>query len=186
MGLQLHQLAHYKGIADALALIVAQLTAFIMHVATAVAMQETSSKHCHTPWRPHWLKRSPAGAASKKQQQLQGKPTAVVAGVTAPSRLVQRMSPFAGAPAAEVGNGADADATSMGMSTLLSNMERQGSGVSSYLWEKKTGWGQAREMLKREMDASLGGYWWSVRKASKQLPVKVPRSREVRTWGTAA
>ena len=38
MGLQLHQLAHYKGIADALALIVAQLTAFIMHVATARAM----------------------------------------------------------------------------------------------------------------------------------------------------
>lgn len=168
MGLHLHQLAHYKGISDALALITAQLTAFIMHVATAVAGQETSTIQGSKPWRLHWLGAKPAAptARSGRQPALAepGKTpgAGAAAAAAAPARPGQRVSPFASAPAVEVGPGADADAASLGLSALLSNMERAGSGVSSYLWEKKTGWGQAREMLKREMDASLGSYWWVV------------------------
>jgi hypothetical protein len=177
MGLHLHQLAHYKGIADALALIFAQLTAFMMHVATAVAKQE--SCHHDTSWLPQWLGGKAQSSSTNARQRNQNQQPGAAPAAGKPRKTAQRPSPFAAAAAGEVGAGADADGASMGLSTLLSCMERQGSGMSSYLWERKTGWGQAREMLKREMDASLGSYWWSVRKASKQLPVKVPRSREV-------
>jgi hypothetical protein len=177
IGLHLHQLAHYKGIADALALIFAQLTAFMMHVATAVAKQETC--HHDTSWLPQWLGGKAQSRSSSARQRPQNQQPGAAPAAAGPRKTAQRPSPFAAAAVGEVGVGADADVASMGLSTLLSRMERQGSGMSSYLWERKTGWGQAREMLKREMDASLGSYWWSVRKASKQLPVKVPRSREV-------
>lgn len=161
MGLQLHQLAHYKGIADALALIFAQLTAFIIDVASAVAKQETC--HCETPpWRLSWPRGKAAnGVPSNTRQPPQSSSmkrpgAAAAAGTSQPA--VQRPSPFAAVAGAAGAGGVDVDAASVGMSVLLSGMERQGSMVSSYLWEKKTGWKTAREMLKREMDASLGSY----------------------------
>jgi hypothetical protein len=160
MGLRLHQLAHYKGIADALALIFAQLSAFVVHVSTAVGQQETC--HCDTHWAP---KRGRKGASinsnSNSSSAARPRPPQLhkVAGAAPLGRPPpQRPSPFATAAVGAVGAGPDADGASVGLSTLLSGMERQGSGVSSYLWEKKTGWGQAREMLKRELDASLGHY----------------------------
>lgn len=170
MGLHLHQLAHYKGIADALALIFAQLTAFVMHVSTVVAKQETSySSVSWSQLTPKWLRRkAAAGKASSSGRQRHLHPQHANSPSPAPGQKwgaavpgkgpLQRPSPFASAAVGEVGAGPDADGASMGLSTLLSGMERQGSGVSSYLWEKKTGWGQAKEMLKREMDAGLGHY----------------------------
>jgi hypothetical protein len=163
MGLHLHQLAHYRGIADALALIFAQLTAFIVLVATNLAAQET----CHS------------GSAGRVQGTQSKAPGAIKSGALQPhaSSSVpaqaaphwpsvaagggpKPQTPFAQVLKAEggAGAGADADCASIGISTLLSGMERQGSVFSSYLWQHKTGWSQAREMLRRELDASLGSY----------------------------
>lgn len=164
MGLHLHQLAHYKGIADALALIFAQLTAFMVHVAMALAARETGHGGSAATGKAH-------GPQSKGPSASSAKPQAQHASSSAPAqaahnRQVQAaggslkpQAPFAQSTRAEVGAGADADAASIGISTLLSGMERQGSVVSSYLWQQhKTGWTQAREMLRRELDASLGSY----------------------------
>ncbi|WIA30100.1 hypothetical protein OEZ86_000195 [Tetradesmus obliquus] len=106
-GLQLHHLQHYRNIADAMAMTLAQLAAFLAHVAN---LQDGVS----------W-------------------------------------------------------------SAVLSGLERQGSGVSSYLWERKGGWETGRQLLLREIESSVGSYWWAVRRATKAAPVQVPRSREVMT-----
>jgi hypothetical protein len=94
-----------------------------------------------------------------------------------------RASPFAAASSAAA-VAADGDAVSVqdgvSWSAVLSGLERQGSGVSSYLWERKGGWETGRQLLLREIESSVGSYWWAVRRATKQAPVQVPRSREVR------
>ena len=168
MGLRLHQLAHYKGIADAMSLIFAQLIAFIAHLAAVIGEQET----CHAQAKMGGRAAQAAGpaAASGKggqptqQPQVVSSSTAhqVPAAAAMHSQPPLRQTPFAAAASSAQGGAGgvthDIDGASMGLSALLSGMERQGSMVSSYLWEKKTGWATAREMLKREMDASLGGY----------------------------
>lgn len=167
MGLHLHQLAHYKGIADALALIFAQLSAFVVHVSTAVGQQETC--RCDAAWPPKRGRKGTSSSVARLRPQHPHRD----AGAAPLGRHPQRPSPFA---AAAAGAGPDADGASIGLSTLLSGMERQGSGVSSYLWEKKTGWGQAREMLKRELDASLGHYvsLFVCLCAERHTPVRTP------------
>lgn len=164
MGLHLHQLAHYTGIADALALIFAQLTAFMVHVAMALAARETGHGKSVAIGKVHGSHSKAAGASTQKPQAPQASSSAPAH--AAQSRQPQAaggslkpQGPFAQVARAEVGAGAEGDAASIGISTLLSGMERQGSVVSSYLWQQhKTGWTQAREMLRRELDASLGSY----------------------------
>lgn len=166
MGLQLNQLPYYSGIADALSLIFAQLTAFIAHLAQVIGQQET--QHAEASLRIA-IKAAAAAAAAARSNARQPSQHAISSNMpqkvtSAAAATATRMqpdrtssSPFA-AVAAAGGAGDCGDAASLGLSALLSGMERQGSMVSSYLWEKKTGWATAREMLKREMDASLGHY----------------------------
>jgi hypothetical protein len=188
-GLQLHHLKHYRNIADAMAMTLAQLAAFLAHVSEAVERQHAAR---HAPsWVGRLLGRKAAADAPAKQlqkpplqqnmqvQQLasfsKGKPSA---GKASPS-------PFAAASAAaSAAVKADGEAASVqdgvSWSAVLSGLERQGSGVSSYLWERKGGWETGRQLLLREIESSVGSYWWAVRRATKQAPVQVPRSREVR------
>jgi pyruvate/2-oxoacid:ferredoxin oxidoreductase beta subunit len=132
----------------------------MVHVSMALAARETGhggsaasgkvhGSHNKGPGKPqgqHASSGSPAQAAYNRHLQAAGS-------------SLKPQAPFAQVNKAEVGAGADGDAASIGISTLLSGMERQGSVVSSYLWQQhKTGWTQAREMLRRELDASLGSY----------------------------
>lgn len=188
-GLQLHGLKHYDNMADAMAIILAQLAAFLADVAQALQRQQTNRYvpsrlaaflGLHTRQEAHNRKRR-----RKQQQQAMLKALQEQEQDQQQERQQQRKgtpSPFASAVNQQ--QQADYfDVQSAGgapsLSAILSGLERQGSGVSSYLWEKKTGWETGRQLLQHEMEAAVGAYWWAVRRASKKAPVKVPRSREV-------
>lgn len=189
MQLQLQQLGHYRGVADAMTLTMAQLSAFAAHLSGLLQQQEASRYVPPGLWPPHrWLqalrRRVSANSAQhlhgQHQQQQQRGPAQMLP--PSAQQLAQQMrsaaagaaagggSPFAAAlggkgiplapagPAGAAAGGADADIASVGFSTLLSGLERQGSGASTYLFEPKTGWSQARDLLKREMDAGIGYY----------------------------
>lgn len=194
-GLCLHNLQAYRNIADAMAMTLAQLAAFLAHVSRALEQQQ-ASRHVSQRvarllgWGPprHGLKRT-----QQQQQQWSGQQHRAAVGqppagdcqqqrAMHPEEPGQVATPFAAAAAAKPAPAGPDDASAsqdVSWSAVLSGLERQGSGVSSYLWEKKAGWETGRQLLQREMEAAVGGYWWSVRRASRKAPVKVPRSREV-------
>jgi hypothetical protein len=192
-GLQLHHLKHYRNIADAMAMTLAQLAAFLAHVAKAVERQQANQ---HTPGWAAWFRRKTAAKSrheqptTQKQQQMKqlqrspSKPRVTTAAQTA----AVKTSPFAAASAAAGGKDGEAGSVQDGISwsAVLSGLERQGSGVSSYLWERKGGWETGRQLLLREIESSVGSYWWAVRRATKQAPVQVPRSREVGACAVSA
>jgi hypothetical protein len=200
-GLQLHHLKHYRNIADAMAMTLAQLAAFLAHVSEAVQRQHAAR---HAPSWAGWLlgrKTGAAAAAAVPAKQLQKPPlqqkqsqqhqsfSKVHQPAGQPAAGRSYPSPFAAASAAAGASAAkklDSEAASVqdgvSWSAVLSGLERQGSGVSSYLWERKGGWETGRQLLLREIESSVGSYWWAVRRATKQAPVQVPRSREVSGW----
>ncbi|KAF6265205.1 hypothetical protein COO60DRAFT_1623901 [Scenedesmus sp. NREL 46B-D3] len=195
-GLQLHHLKHYRNIADAMAMTLAQLAAFLAHVSKAVEQQQASR---HMPgWVARLLRKISAAAAQatrqhklpmqQTHQQPQQQQSFYKVHAPAGHTAAGRSSPFATASvaaAAAAGLKADGEAAGaqddVSWSAVLSGLERQGSGVSSYLWERKGGWETGRQLLLREIESSAGSYWWAVRRATKQAPVQVPRSREPST-----
>eukprot|EP00878_Enallax_costatus_P009280 GHUV01009699.1.p1 GENE.GHUV01009699.1~~GHUV01009699.1.p1 ORF type:complete len:818 (+),score=254.15 GHUV01009699.1:1908-4361(+) len=180
--------------ADAIALTLAQLAAFLADVSAALQRQQTN-RHI-SAWLAaccglSTLQDSRSLKKQRRQMQRQALAKAVPNKQHQQQDAVQASSPFAAA-AASKGMSASpqkqADVFELqsagrapSLSAILSGLERQGSGVSSYLWEKKTGWETGRQLLQHEMEAAVGAYWWAVRRASKAAPVKVPRSREVMT-----
>lgn len=198
--LHLHDLQHYNNMADAMALTLAQLSAFLADVSQALARQQTNR---YVPTgiaaRLGWQRKPDKHSTRKQgrqqqqallrtvqtqqQQQQHGtrgppSPFAAAAAVAAAAAGDQR-GHVVGQPSADV-HEVHSTGQAPSLSAILSGLERQGSGVSSYLWEKKTGWETGRHLLQHEMEAAVGAYWWAVRRASKKAPVKVPRSREVR------
>lgn len=189
LGLRLHALPHYRGITDALGLIMAQLAAFA--AAAGVVLQQQDAAR-HVPKRP-WLRTASASRQATHHSRLQ--PPSAQTLAQAMRSAAAGSSPDAedcsaaavAAATAPAGDQPPAgfDAASVGFSTLLSGAERQpgGGGGSSLAgkapWTVEPRLGQARELLRREMDAGIGYYWWCVRQASAAVPVQVPRSREV-------
>lgn len=188
--LHLYDLEHYNNMADAVALTLAQLAAFLADVSAALQRQQTNR---HVSARIAaccgWSTTQDSRKLKKERRRLQRQALAE----SAPNKkqqFQQAASPFAAAAVDKGVAGSPQQQTdwvelqsagrAASLSAILSGLERQGSGVSSYLWEKKTGWETGRHLLQHEMEAAVGSYWWAVRTASKAAPVKVPRSREVR------
>lgn len=192
-GLQLDDLQHYKNMADAMSLILAQLSAFLADVSRALQRQQCNR---HVAWSIlSWLgwSRGPVPAEAKRHMRHQHQQTSASKPTSQPLQQQKQITQASSSPFAAVATDtSQSKATQQqpefelqsggyapSLSAVLSKLERQQSGMSSYLWEKKVGWETGRQLLQHEMEAAVGAYWWAVLRASKKAPVKVPKSREV-------
>jgi hypothetical protein len=181
------QLAIYTGVGDALVLILAQLAAFAAQTAALLREQEASryvapglwppaacwawARAARARWAPGSGGRAHTAASSsgsnsrdgssharRQSQPPQQAAAAAPGGTPAWQPVGAALAPAAAAAPAGAAAGADCDAVSVGISTLLSALERQGSLASTRvtLWEPRMG--AARQLLRREMDAGIGHY----------------------------